>query len=338
MVVLIFCKRISQRIISIFLSIIIFLSFTSVFSLSAAASNWTFAQTLAIQKIKQGFYSFDEKIDLTEFGVTPDEIADLFVFVIKNDPYLFFVDTKLSYYYKNDGSMFYIKPKYTVTPEEATQMITFCLDEVRRIAGLVHPKMSDAEKALFVHDYLCEQYTYDRLYASDDMYKFLVNKTGTCQGYAWTYMAILREISIECCYVASDTINHIWNMVKIDGEWYHCDVTWDDGEQPTRRHFLCSDEKALAQGHKDWYSAYGVQCASVTYDALDFASITHRVYSGDCDHDGKLTLYDLVLLRRHISTKGSDICQICADTSADLVCDLADAEILRQKLLMQRQS
>ena len=60
-----------------------------VFPMSAGAENWSFAQTLAIQKIKQGFYSFDEKIDLTEFGVTPDEIADLFVFVKKRPVSLF---------------------------------------------------------------------------------------------------------------------------------------------------------------------------------------------------------------------------------------------------------
>ena len=23
-------------------------------------------------------------------------------------------------------------------------------------------------------------------------------------------------------------MNHAWNLIKIDGEWYHIDVTWDD--------------------------------------------------------------------------------------------------------------
>ena len=23
---------------------------------------------------------------------------------------------------------------------------------------------------------------------------------------------------------------HMWNMVQLDGEWYHADLTWDDGD------------------------------------------------------------------------------------------------------------
>jgi len=288
---------------------------------------------LAIQTMKDGFYNFQERIDLTGCGVTPAEIGDLFIFVIKNDPYLFFVDTKLSYYYKSDGSYFQIAPRYNVIPEEAGKMIKYCRAEVQKIAARADRRMSEVEKALFIYDILCAEYRYDSSYINDDMYKFLSTKTGTCQGYTWAYMAVLRELGMECSYVASDSINHIWNMVKIDGEWYHCDATWDDGEVATHRHFLNSDQKARDMGHRDWYSAYGQQCTSQKYDNVDFTSMIHKVASGDGNHDGRVDLYDLLLVRRRIADQNSTLCEICADVNADFVCDLTDVELLRQNLI-----
>ncbi len=290
----------------------------------------------AIQKMKNGFYNFESEIDLTGCGVTPDSIGEIFIFVIKNDPYLFFVDTKLSYTYKSDGSMFKISPRYTVTPSAAAEMIAFCTGEVERIAAFADPRLSDAENALIIHDLLCAEYEYDPTYINDDMYKFLYAKNGTCQGYAWTYMAVLRSLGIECCYVASDTINHIWNMVKIDEYWYHCDLTWDDSTDgyADRRHFLCSDTKAKRSGHRDWYSAYGLKCSSDKYDDFDFEKLTHDVGSGDADHSRRVELYDLLRVRAYArDIYNVEICAVCADVNKDMMCDDTDAELIRQKIL-----
>ena len=36
----------------------------------------------------------------------------------------------------------------------------------------------------------------------------------------------LNTIGIQNYKVTSE--NHIWNLVNIDGVWYHLDMTWDD--------------------------------------------------------------------------------------------------------------
>lgn len=328
MVVHIFCNERILRLISVFLAVIIVFASVLPFCISVAAQELN--REAAAQKMKQGFYNFESKIDMSGLGVTPQNIGDIFIFVLKNDPYLFFVGTKLSYLYKTDGTM-EIYPKYNMSASDAAQGIKYCTDEVKRLASGVDPRMSEAEAALFVHDLICAEFSYDTSYTFADMLGFLTTKTGTCQGYAWTYMAVLRELGIECCYVASDTINHIWNMVKIEGEWYHCDLTWDDGgEQNDRRHFLCSDKKAKQMGHRDWYSAYGTRCTSEKYDSADLSLLTHDLYSGDGDHSGELELYDLLAL---IVGKGDSFCPMCADVNSDMACDEIDAEILRQKLV-----
>lgn len=65
----------------------------------------------------------------------------------------------------------------------------------------------------------------------------LVEKRGICSGLAWAFKTLMDGANIECAcisgYLKEDlkTI-HMWNLVKIDGQFYHVDPTWgikDDG-------------------------------------------------------------------------------------------------------------
>ena len=55
-----------------------------------------------------------------------------------------------------------------------------------------------------------------------------------CEGYAKAFQLLLNACGIECIYVPGDGIangtsgGHAWNMVKLEGNWYNVDVTWDD--------------------------------------------------------------------------------------------------------------
>ncbi len=50
-----------------------------------------------------------------------------------------------------------------------------------------------------------------------------------CESYAKTFQLLLNYSDVENVYVTSTAVNHAWNMVKLDdGNWYWCDLTWDD--------------------------------------------------------------------------------------------------------------
>ena len=83
-------------------------------------------------------------------------------------------------------------------------------------------------------------------------------------------MAILREMDIPCFLVTSDEMNHAWNLVYLDGAWYHVDLTYDDPrpDRPGRvlhENFLLSDTaiENTAFPHYAWSSA--VTCDSEVY-------------------------------------------------------------------------
>ncbi len=75
----------------------------------------------------------------------------------------------------------------------------------------------------------------------------LLDKKSVCRGYSVILRNALISCGIDCECIAgySEGEGHAWNKVKINGEWFNVDATWDRpdivaGMQP--RHALKSDE------------------------------------------------------------------------------------------------
>ncbi len=297
----------------------------------------------AVDRMRQGFEKYEESIDLSDLSISPDELGKLFSDATKDTPYLFFVSNNLSYSYRTGGCVVSIKPKYTMEKGEAEEAVGYCKAEVGKIAAMLKGYESDLERLVRAHDLICANFAYDTALESNNIYTFLKTKKGTCQGYTWTYMAVLRELGIECRYVASDDIAHIWLAVKIDGEWYHSDVTWDDppsaegSEQKSRAHLLFSDEKADADGYVNRYSSSDVKCSDKKYDGEDFSlKYLFCCLRGDVDHDGKVGVKDILLLRMYIDKgiDGKSPCLICADADQNCAIDEKDTEAIRKIVLL----
>ena len=79
-------------------------------------------------------------------------------------------------------------------------------------------------------------------------------------------------MGIKSLVVSEPKINHAWNMVKIDGEYYHVDVTWND-PVPDRQgrvlhtYFNTSDRKML-QGKHVWDQSKYPACTSEKYSYI----------------------------------------------------------------------
>lgn len=108
---------------------------------------------------------------------------------------------------------------------------------------------TDYEKIYAINQYLC-----DTVYYPDDPfidydftpYGALVDGRAVCDGYARATKIIADMAGMECLYVSGDCYNaypsgHAWNLVKVDGEWYQLDVTWNDGSS-TEDYFLVTDD------------------------------------------------------------------------------------------------
>ena len=54
----------------------------------------------------------------------------------------------------------------------------------------------------------------------------VIDGLGLCSSYADAMALFLYEFDLNNYKIASDT--HIWNLVYLDKQWLHIDLTWDD--------------------------------------------------------------------------------------------------------------
>jgi hypothetical protein len=96
--------------------------------------------------------------------------------------------------------------------------------------------MTDEQKVRAIHDYLiyhADYYSGDASDVSSDKWKFgaigvLQYGQGVCQSYAIAFYMMTTAVGLRCQYVVSDTGDHAWNRVRVDGVWYYVDCTFDD--------------------------------------------------------------------------------------------------------------
>ena len=118
------------------------------------------------------------------------------------------------------------------------------LDRCREVLDTVVPAGgSEYDRELAVHDWMVEWASYDSNTLSllpdfredpdnGNPYGLLVNGRGICSGYTSTFQLFMDLLGIECITVEGTAYGgseaHAWNQVRLDGEWYCVDVTWDD--------------------------------------------------------------------------------------------------------------
>ena len=87
---------------------------------------------------------------------------------------------------------------------------------------------SEYAKALWLHDWLLEQLEYDKTMKWSSAESALTRELGTCQSYESAYAKLLTAAGIENSETRDTYDGHTWNAMKLDGQWYQTDCTWDD--------------------------------------------------------------------------------------------------------------
>ena len=170
---------------------------------------------------------------------------------------------------------------YMTTYEQETQLTTLAQSIAKEVEG-----KSDFDKARYIHDYICQQGSYDTSYTRYDAYNLLFNKSAVCQGYALAFYRLARAAKLDCRIVTgkasgdrvvNGTIqegnvstgdNHAWNVVRVDGQWYNVDVTWDDQEKVSYDFFLKNEADFSPDGTKHERNAKytGINIAPISVD------------------------------------------------------------------------
>ena len=117
--------------------------------------------------------------------------------------------------------------------------------------------MSTKDKIKAIHDYIINNTEYDTkksdnikdtTYKSNTAYGVLIQGYGICSGYSDAMKLFLDKLNIVNYKASND--QHIWNVVLLDGNWYHLDLTWDDpvsDKNITRDNYFLITSTTLAQ-------------------------------------------------------------------------------------------
>ncbi len=152
---------------------------------------------------------------------------------------------------------------------------------------------STYDKVKYVHDYLATnvKYDYDALDDLDSsfrktsteqtlsVYGALVNGKTICGGYSESFYLLMNALGVECRYLQGYAGEyHAWNCLKIDGDYYYMDVTWDDYDTVTDSSdkvvcdngivytYFCITSEDLAKTHTPDSDFWSPNCTATDYN------------------------------------------------------------------------
>ncbi|SUY46079.1 S-layer protein [Clostridium putrefaciens] len=135
------------------------------------------------------------------------------------------------------GKLVSYKFEYLETTEETKAVEA----EVQKILGkIITPNMKEEEKLKVIHDYIVTNVEYDSNglrsgNSSHSAYAALFKDKGgdpketVCQGYALLFYRMAIDAGLEARIMTGNAGEaHAWNLVKVNGNWYQIDLTWND--------------------------------------------------------------------------------------------------------------
>ena len=167
--------------------------------------------------------------------------AELFMVkeaVVADHPEVFWINATYSLGQNmHDGKylVLYTNFDYTAITERVKALEQAVASLLKEIPG----DLDEYNRELIIHDCLVRDTAYAEEAADLTDYSYLdaatvygalVNKRALCGGYSYALKLMLNRVGISSSIVKGigKDVGHMWNLVRIDDNWYHIDVTWDD--------------------------------------------------------------------------------------------------------------
>lgn len=242
------------------------------------------------QLIYNSLKNAQESINIGNYNIPYAACGDLLAKVINDNPDLFYVSSSYRYSYYSNGVTAYLYPQYAEMNESIEEAQAIFDAGVAKALTCVDDTMTDEQKVVVLHDYLCSEADYPVLeYDSSGIltndqdiwhsaYGFFRNKEVVCAGFTLAYSYLLSQVGVESQYVSSDGMGHAWNKVKLNGNWYNVDNTFDNHDNGSgvntygsvrHTHLLKSDAYFSSQSgsyHYDGTTYDDTSATSTVYD------------------------------------------------------------------------
>lgn len=207
------------------------------------------AEKAAYDALAEAAADFQTKVSLKQYGFSLEEGEKIYDAFMNDRIDLFQLANTATILYGKDRITDSIKFEYVMDREgyaSAVKEMKALAEDVRKQTKKLS---SEREKVLFVYDLVKDRLEYGGTSAEHihNTYFAYTDRMGVCEAYSKLFGYLLGEIGIESIQVSGNSKNdtHRWTMAKIDGKWYHFDVTWDDSdpEHVSYDYFAVTDDR-----------------------------------------------------------------------------------------------
>lgn len=202
-------------------------------------SGLTDDQAIVLNQILEGISNFQTDIAIKENVFKKNDLESLkslFVLIkiacIENSS----LDSTYRYAGNNDY-ITAIQLTYTKSKEKALAEKDQLMKKVDSVLKGITTDMNEFERVEYIHDTINKTCVYGESDTGnqDSAYGCLVEGKAICEGYSKAFLLLCNKAGIDCTIVtgtalsdSGENVSHMWNMVMVDGKWYHIDLTWDD--------------------------------------------------------------------------------------------------------------
>ena len=158
-----------------------------------------------------------------------------------------------------------MRPTYTMSGAELEDAITAFNQAVDSFLGRLTPGMSEYEMEKTLHDMLAANVDYvssSKGSNTHNAYGALVEGKAVCEGYAESLQYLLQRVGIQAVEVFGYGVtdkggeNHAWNIVRIDGQYYLVDLTWNDQKNIISYAYFNQTSAYFDEDHVEWKVGY----------------------------------------------------------------------------------
>ncbi|WP_455721870.1 transglutaminase domain-containing protein [Agathobacter sp.] len=206
--------------------------------MSTKAENYYYNQLNKEQKkvyyaMKEGLLKMQDSFPILK--LSNRELADIYFMVRMDCPEIFY-SVKFTYRYYPDSTAVELVPEYLFTKDKIKEHRQAMQSRVKKLARQAE-KLDEKGKEMFIHDFIVNNVKYDKLKKeySHEIIGALGNGVAVCEGMAKAVKILCDELGIWCIIALSEAnpdkgikYRHAWNVVRIDGKYYHLDATFDN--------------------------------------------------------------------------------------------------------------
>lgn len=215
-----------------------------------------------------------------------DSIFALYFDVLNENPEIFYADNKVSLNLRlslDKTKITYVEfvINYLYDSNIINSMKNKLNEKVKYIEeNYLNGVTDELEKEYIIHDYIVKNTTYDNNTTiskeSYTAYGALINGLAVCEGYSKAAVLLFDKANIESGIITNSSMNHAWNYVKINNNYYHVDLTFDDPTPETNKveyRYFNLNTTEINRDHYGWN-----QSLYPSFTSYSFTSLRELVY------------------------------------------------------------